>query len=61
VLTPTGMWCEDAWLTTAMLAQATERLRFLVAFRPGMLTPTLAAQMGGTFQRHSGGGCWSTW
>ncbi|GAA0931206.1 LLM class flavin-dependent oxidoreductase [Pseudonocardia zijingensis] len=55
VLTPTGMWCEDAWLTTAMLAQATERLRFLVAFRPGMLTPTLAAQMGGTFQRHSGG------
>jgi alkanesulfonate monooxygenase len=54
-LTPTGMWCEDAWLTTAMLSQATERLKFLVAFRPGMLTPTLAAQMAATYQRHSGG------
>jgi alkanesulfonate monooxygenase len=55
VLTPTGMWCEDAWLTTAMLSQQTERLKFLVAFRPGMLTPTLAAQMAATYQRHSGG------
>jgi alkanesulfonate monooxygenase len=54
-LTPTGMWCEDAWLTTAMLSQQTERLKFLVAFRPGMLTPTLAAQMATTYQRHSGG------
>jgi alkanesulfonate monooxygenase len=54
-LTPTGMWCEDAWLTTAMLSQQTERLKFLVAFRPGMLTPTLAAQMASTYQRHSGG------
>ena len=54
-LTPTGMWCEDAWLTTAMLSQQTERLKFLVAFRPGMLTPTLAAQMAATYQRHSPG------
>jgi alkanesulfonate monooxygenase len=54
-LTPTGMWCEDAWLTTAMLSQTTERLKFLVAFRPGMLTPTLAAQMASTYQRHTGG------
>jgi alkanesulfonate monooxygenase len=54
-LTPTGMWCEDAWLTTAMLSQQTERLKFLVAFRPGMLTPTLAAQMAATYQRHAGG------
>ncbi|OBA79713.1 alkanesulfonate monooxygenase [Mycobacterium sp. 1164966.3] len=55
VLTPTGLWCEDAWLTTAMLIEATETLKFLVAFRPGLLSPTLAAQMAGTFQRHSGG------
>ncbi|WP_329081975.1 MULTISPECIES: LLM class flavin-dependent oxidoreductase [unclassified Streptosporangium] len=54
-LTPTGAWCEDAWLTTAMLTETTERLKFLVAFRPGLVTPTLAAQMGATFQRHSGG------
>ena len=54
-LTPTGAWCEDAWLTTAMLTEVTERLKFLVAFRPGMITPTLGAQMSATFQRHSGG------
>ena len=55
VLTPTGSWCEDAWLTTAMLVGGTRRLRFLVAFRPGLLSPTLAAQMASTYQRLSGG------
>ncbi|MFD5895993.1 LLM class flavin-dependent oxidoreductase [Streptomyces sp. NPDC060366] len=54
-LTPTGAWCEDAWLTTAMLARETERLKFLVAFRPGFVVPTLAAQMAATYQRHTGG------
>ncbi|WIM98912.1 LLM class flavin-dependent oxidoreductase [Actinoplanes oblitus] len=54
-LTPTGAWCEDAWLTTAMLTEVTERLKFLVAFRPGLISPTLAAQMAATFQRLSGG------
>ena len=55
VLTPTGAWCEDAWLTTAMLVAHTERLKFLVAFRPGSVSPTLAAQMAATYQRHSEG------
>ncbi|MFE3170432.1 LLM class flavin-dependent oxidoreductase [Amycolatopsis sp. NPDC059090] len=55
VLTPTGTWCEDAWLTTAALIRETNRLKFLVAFRPGVISPTLAAQMAGTFQRLSGG------
>ncbi|MFF8999921.1 LLM class flavin-dependent oxidoreductase [Streptomyces achromogenes] len=54
-LTPTGAWCEDAWLTTAMVSQHTERLKFLVAFRPGFVSPTLAAQMAATFQRQTGG------
>jgi len=54
-LTPTGAWCEDAWLTTAMLVPQTERLKFLVAFRPGSISPTLAAQQAATYQRHSGG------
>jgi alkanesulfonate monooxygenase len=54
-LTPTSSWCEDAWVMTAALSQVTERLRFLVAFRPGMTSPTLAAQMAATFQRVSGG------
>ena len=54
-LTPTGAWCEDAWLTTAMLSQVSERLKFLVAVRPGLTSPTLAAQMATTFQNLSGG------
>jgi alkanesulfonate monooxygenase len=54
-LTPTGAWCEDAWLTTAMVSRHTERLKFLVAFRPGFVSPTLAAQMASTFQRQTGG------
>ena len=54
-LTPTGILCEDAWLSTAMLCDRTERLKFLVAFRPGFYSPTLAAQMAATFQRHSQG------
>jgi alkanesulfonate monooxygenase len=54
-LTPTGAWCEDAWLATGMLTEVTERLKFLVAFRPGLTSPLLAAQMAATFQRYSKG------
>jgi alkanesulfonate monooxygenase len=54
-LTPTGAWCEDAWVATAMLSSVSERLKFLVAFRPGLTSPTLAAQMAATFQNLSGG------
>ena len=55
VLTPTGTHCEDAWLVTTALSQHTSRLRFLVAFRPGITNPTLAAQQAATFQRLTGG------
>ena len=55
VLTPTGTWCEDAWLTASALLEQTERLKFLVAFRPGLVPPTLAAQQAATFQRFSEG------
>ena len=55
VLTPTGTWCEDAWIVTAALMRETRKLKFLVAFRPGVISPTLAAQQAATFQRLSGG------
>jgi alkanesulfonate monooxygenase len=55
MLTPTGTMCEDAWVTTASLLGRTDRIKFLVAFRPGGMSPTLAAQMAGTYQRMSGG------
>ncbi|QWZ06476.1 LLM class flavin-dependent oxidoreductase [Nocardioides panacis] len=55
VLTPTGTWCEDAWLVTAALIRETRNLKFLVAFRPGVTSPTLSAQMAAAFQRISRG------
>ena len=55
VLTPTGTWCEDSWLITAALLRETERLKYLVAFRPNSISPTLAAQKAATYQRISGG------
>ncbi len=55
VLTPCGTGCEDAWVATAALLALTERLKFLVAFRPALLTPTLAAQMASSYQRMSNG------
>ncbi|KQS58458.1 alkanesulfonate monooxygenase [Geodermatophilus sp. Leaf369] len=55
VLTPTGSGCEDAWVTCAALLDRTQTLHFLVAFRPGFILPTLAAQQAASFQRLSGG------
>jgi alkanesulfonate monooxygenase len=55
VLTPTGSGCEDAWVLCAALLPLTTRLEFLVAFRPGFVLPTLAAQQAATFVRLSGG------
>jgi alkanesulfonate monooxygenase len=54
-LTPTSSWCEDAWVMTAALSALTERFKYLVAFRPGLMSPTLAAHMAATYQRVSGG------
>jgi alkanesulfonate monooxygenase len=55
VLLPTGRSCEDSWLVASALVPLTERLRFLVAVRPGLLSPTLAARMTATLDRLSGG------
>jgi len=55
VLLPTGKSCEDSWLVASALAPLTERLRYLVAVRPGLLSPTLAARMTATLDRLSNG------
>lgn len=55
VLLPTGRSCEDPWITAASLIDATTRLKFLVALRPGVTTPALAARMSATFDRLSNG------
>lgn len=55
VLIPTGRSCEDPWITAASLIDATQKLKFLVALRPGVTTPALAARMAATMDRLSGG------
>jgi alkanesulfonate monooxygenase len=55
VLLPTGRSCEDSWIVAAALASQTEKLRFLVAVRPGLQSPTLAARMTATLDRLSNG------
>lgn len=55
VLLPTGSSCEDAWVVASSLIPVTERLKFLVAVRPGLMSPTLAARMAATFDRLSDG------
>ena len=54
-LLPTGAGCEDLWLVASSLIPLTQRLKFLIAIRPGSLSPTLAARMAATFDRMSGG------
>ena len=55
VLLPTGRSCEDAWVVASSLIPVTERLKFLVAIRPGLSSPALSARMAATFDRLSGG------
>ncbi|MFT4191085.1 MAG: FMNH2-dependent alkanesulfonate monooxygenase [Comamonas sp.] len=55
VLIPTGRSCEDPWVIASSLIGATRNLKFLVAVRPGLHQPALAARMAATFDRLSGG------
>jgi alkanesulfonate monooxygenase len=55
VLLPTGKSCEDSWVVASALAPQTEKLRFLVAVRPGLQSPTVAARMTATLDRISEG------
>lgn len=50
-LVPVGTTCQDAWLASTMIAARTDRLKFLVAMRPGFVAPTLAAKMSNTLDQ----------
>ncbi|OKH33233.1 alkanesulfonate monooxygenase, FMNH(2)-dependent [[Phormidium ambiguum] IAM M-71] len=54
-LLPTGRSCEDAWILASSLVTHTQRMRFLVAVRPGLMSPGVAARMAATFDRISNG------
>jgi alkanesulfonate monooxygenase len=55
VLLPTGRSCEDSWVIASAMVPLTQRLRFLVAVRPGLTEPAFAARMAATLDRLSGG------
>jgi alkanesulfonate monooxygenase len=55
VLLPTGRSCEDAWAVASAMVPLTQRLKFLVAIRPGIMSPTAAARLASTVDRMSSG------
>jgi len=55
VLLPTGNNCLDGWTLGSALAPATQTLKFLLALRPGILSPALAARQSAAFDRISNG------
>jgi alkanesulfonate monooxygenase len=55
VLLPTGVACEESFVTAAALASTTERLKFLVAIRPGTASPAYYARLATTLDRISNG------
>jgi alkanesulfonate monooxygenase len=55
VLLPTGRSCEDSWVIASALLPQTRDLRFIVAVRPGLLSPAVAARMTATLDRISDG------
>jgi alkanesulfonate monooxygenase len=55
VLLPTGRSCEDSWVIASALVPQTRNLKFLVAVRPGLQSPTVAARMAATLDRISDG------
>jgi len=54
-LVPVQTACWEAWISCAMIAARTERIKPLVAARPGLIAPTVMAKMISTFDQLSGG------
>jgi alkanesulfonate monooxygenase len=55
VLLPTGGFNEDTIVTASALSSLTRHLRFLVALRPGLISPVLAARITASLDRISKG------
>jgi alkanesulfonate monooxygenase len=54
-LIPTGGACTDAWVVGSAIVSHTQRLKPLVAMRPGLIAPVLAARMGASLDLVSQG------
>ena len=55
VLLPTGGTNEDTIVVASALSSVTRQLRFLVALRPSLISPVLAARLTASLDRISGG------
>ena len=54
-LIPTGRSCEESYIVGSSLFNATKHFKFLMALRPGVISPTFAARIAATLDRLSGG------
>jgi len=57
ILVPCGTHCIDAWAVASAVAMRTRKIRFLVAFRPGITGPVYAAQQANSLDFLTGGRC----
>jgi len=55
MLLPTGRSCEDSWVVGSAVAPATKNLRFLIALRPGLVSPVMGARMAAALDRATDG------
>jgi alkanesulfonate monooxygenase len=55
LLLPVGSGCLDGWGIASALIPLTQRLRFMLAVRPGFVQPAVAARQATTFDYLSGG------
>jgi len=55
ILVPTGSPYLDSWVVGSAIIHHTERIKPLIAFRPGFISPTVAAKMAATLDELSGG------
>lgn len=54
-LVPVATACWEAWISAAMAVAKTQRIKALVAARPGYISPVQLARMAATFDRLSNG------
>lgn len=55
ILVPTGTHCVDSWETAAAISMKTRKIKFLVAFRPGVVGPVFATQQANSLDYLTGG------
>ena len=55
VLIPTGKTCEEGFIVASSLLAETKNLKYLVAVRPGLMSPSYAARLSSTLDRYSNG------